>query len=61
MTGQLVDEHTAARLLGGISVKTLRRWRWAKRELPYTKVGARVFYNVSDIEQYLRQRRQGTR
>ena len=37
----LVNEHEAARLLG-LSVKTLRRWRWAGRGPNFVKIGSAV-------------------
>lgn len=50
---RLIDEYeTAARL--GLSVKTLRRWRWARKGLPYVKVGAvAVRYSESDISSFI--------
>jgi hypothetical protein len=35
-----------------ISPRTLERWRWAGAGLPFTKVGGRVLYSVTDIEAY---------
>ena len=35
-----------------ISPRTLERWRWAGEGLPFTKVGGRVLYSLSDIEAY---------
>src|SRR5512144_2177480 len=35
-----------------ISPRTLERWRWAGEGLPFTKVGGRVLYSLSDIETY---------
>jgi hypothetical protein len=35
-----------------ISPRTLERWRWAGEGLPFTKVGGRVLYSLSDIEGY---------
>lgn len=49
---RLVDEHEAAALLG-LSVKTLRRWRWAGRELPFVKLGGSVRYDLADIDAYV--------
>lgn len=50
---RLIDEHeTAARL--GLSVRTLRRWRWARKGLPYVKVGAvAVRYSERDISSFI--------
>ena len=53
----LVDENEAAALLA-VSVKTLRRWRWAGRELPYHKIGNAVRYSLDDISGYVEQRKQ---
>jgi len=57
---RLVDEHEAAAILG-LSVKTLRRWRWAGREVAYIKLGAAVRYSLDDLERYVAEhRRQST-
>ena len=57
---RLVAEHEAAALLG-LSVKTLRRWRWAGRELPFIKLGSAVRYSLDDLERYVAEhRRQST-
>ena len=45
----LVNEHEAARLLG-LSVKTLRRWRWAGRPPAFIKIGRAVRYDPAVIE-----------
>lgn len=52
MSATLIDEHAAAEMLG-LSVKTLQRWRWAGRELPYVKLGNAVRYDVADLETYI--------
>jgi predicted site-specific integrase-resolvase len=46
---RLVDEHEAAAILG-LSVKTLRRWRWAGREVPFIKLGGAVRYDLADLQ-----------
>jgi hypothetical protein len=58
---RLIDEHRAAAILG-LSVKTLRRWRWAGSELPYIKLGrSAVRYDLTDLENYIAAgRRQST-
>jgi hypothetical protein len=58
---RLVDEHKAAAILG-LSVKTLRRWRWAGSELPFIKLGrSAVRYDLGDLEAYIAAgRRQST-
>ena len=37
----------------GMSVKTLEKWRWERRNLPYVKLGAAVRYKESDLEAWL--------
>src|SRR5205085_11532872 len=49
---RLVDEHEAAAILG-LSVKTLRRWRWAGREVPFIKLGGAVRYSLDDLNEYI--------
>ena len=44
----LIDEHEAARILG-LSVKTLRRWRWAGKPPPFLKIGAAVRYEPAEL------------
>jgi hypothetical protein len=53
----LVDETEAAKLLGNLSVKTLRRWRWQGCGPAFVKVGAAVRYQLVDIEAFLSARR----
>ena len=52
-TGQpseLIDEHEVSRLLD-IELATIRRWRWARRHLPFIKVGdTAVRYRRADVE-----------
>lgn len=54
---RLIDEHQAAALLG-LSVKTLRRWRWLKRGVPWIRVGAAVRYAPEDINAFIEVNRQ---
>ncbi|WP_281775882.1 helix-turn-helix domain-containing protein, partial [Bifidobacterium ruminantium] len=37
----------------GVSVKTLEKWRWERRNLPYVKLGAAVRYRESDLERWI--------
>lgn len=48
----LLDEHAAARRLG-LSVKTLRRWRWAGRGPRFVKLGAAVRYVQADLDTFI--------
>ncbi len=54
---RLVDEHEAAARLG-LTVATLRRWRWARRGPQWVKVGAAVRYAPSDIVAFIEAGRQ---
>ena len=44
----LINETEAARILD-LSVKTLRRWRWAGQGPRFVKVGTCVRYAVADL------------
>ena len=48
----LIDEHEAARILG-LSVKTLRRWRWAGRPPGFLKIGAAVRYDPAELASFI--------
>lgn len=47
---QLVNEHQAARYLG-LSVKTLRRWRWSGHSPAFYKLGSAVRYSLADLQE----------
>ena len=50
----LVNEVGAASILG-LSVKTLRRWRWAgKPDLPFHKIGSAVRYDLADLTSFIK-------
>jgi hypothetical protein len=53
----LLDEHETANRLG-LSVKTLRRWRWLKRGLPWVRVGAAVRYVPEDVVAFIEANRE---
>ena len=48
----LVDEHEAARILS-LSVKTLRRWRWAGRPPSFHKLGSAVRYDTEVLGEFI--------
>ena len=48
-----LDEHELA-LRWGISVKTIRRWRQHHLGPVFCKLGARVTYLISDVEEFER-------
>ena len=48
----LAKEAEAARVLG-LSVKTLRRWRWAGKGPTYLKIEGAVRYDLADIEAFI--------
>lgn len=49
---RLLDEHEAAARLG-LTVATLRRWRWARRGPAWVKVGAAVRYSPTDLAEFI--------
>jgi predicted DNA-binding transcriptional regulator AlpA len=51
-SAHLLAEAEAARILG-LSVKTLRRWRWAGQGPSFRKLGRAVRYASSDLEAYI--------
>jgi hypothetical protein len=46
---RLVDEHEAAARLG-LTVATFRRWRWARKGVPWIKVGVIGPHRVVRVE-----------
>jgi hypothetical protein len=48
----LINEHEAAIRLG-LSVKTLRRWRWLRRGPPWVKIGNAVRYVPHDLAAFI--------
>ncbi len=48
----LANEAEAARILG-LSVKTLRRWRWAGKGPRFLKIEGAVRYDLEDIEAFI--------
>lgn len=57
-TTKLLSPDTVADLLG-VSKQTLAVWRCERRyPLPYVKVGSRVRYRPSDVQQFMTERLQ---
>jgi predicted DNA-binding transcriptional regulator AlpA len=54
---RLFDEREAAARLG-LTVATLRRWRWARRGPAWVKVGAAVRYSAADLAAFIEAGRQ---
>jgi len=54
----LVDERTVAKFYG-VSVATVRRWRWLRTGPKFHKIGALCRYRMTDLEAYLRSTRTG--
>ncbi len=48
----LVNE-TAAAMILALSVKTLRRWRWAGKGPRFVKIGAAVRYDPADLSAFI--------
>jgi predicted site-specific integrase-resolvase len=51
----LIDEKKAAEVLG-VAVKTLTRWRWARKGPPYYRVGG-IRYRLVDLDRYVQSNR----
>ena len=49
---RLLNEQEVALYLR-IAVATLRRWRWAGKELPFVKIGSHVRYDLRDLDAYI--------
>jgi predicted DNA-binding transcriptional regulator AlpA len=54
----LLNEHDVARITG-LSVASVRRWRYLKRGPQYLKLGAAVRYKSDDISAWLGSRPRG--
>jgi predicted DNA-binding transcriptional regulator AlpA len=52
------DERVVATALG-VSRKTLQSWRLQRKGPPFLKLGARVAYPVSQVNEWCRRRTQG--
>ena len=52
----LVDQERAAALLGGLSVRTLERWRLEGCGPRFVRVGRRVMYEPSALADFVRRR-----
>lgn len=53
---QTMNEYEMAAYIG-LSVATLRKWRFKGQGLPYSKVGKRVIYLKDDADSYLYSKR----
>ena len=51
-TDRLLTETEAASLLN-LSIKTLRRWRWAGRPPGFLKIGAAVRYDPAELASFI--------
>jgi len=54
----LLDEYAVAKFYG-VSVATIRRWRWLHSGPTFYKIGALCRYRMTDLEAYLRSTRTG--
>lgn len=49
---QWLNEKEVSEMTGS-AVQTLRNHRYKRRGIPYCKVGGRVLYKLSDVENYM--------
>lgn len=47
-----LNEEEAARVVG-VTVATLRKWRWERKQPTFLKVGRLVKYRLSDLHAFL--------
>ena len=52
LTEPLLPTRRAAELLGGLSVRTLERWRVEGRGPRYVRIGGRVMYDPRDLAEF---------
>ena len=52
----LLDEYAVAKFYG-VSVATIRRWRWLHTVPTFHKIGALCRYRMADLEAYLQSTR----
>lgn len=52
MLPNLVNEHELSGLIK-ISTSTLRKWRWEGKGPKFIKMGRRVVYRMSDVEEFI--------
>jgi hypothetical protein len=52
-----MTQEVAARYLGGLSVKTLERWRVLGIGPAFRKLGRRCFYTVADLDEWAEQQK----
>jgi excisionase family DNA binding protein len=53
LTSTLLSADQVAQLTG-ISIDTLAQWRSQRREIPYLKIGRKIRYDLTDVQNYLR-------
>ena len=56
---RLIKEAEAAEMIN-FKVTTLRRWRWAGKELGYLKIGGAVRYDPVELQAYIEARRRNS-
>lgn len=53
LPNDLLSEKEVAELLR-IKPQTLAKWRCHKRPLKYTKLWGRIYYNIEDVKEYIK-------
>ncbi|MBX4992854.1 hypothetical protein ABID08_002021 [Rhizobium binae] len=51
---ELLPPSAAGKYLGGVPVDTLRWWRWRRTGPTFCRVGRRVMYRRSDLDNFIR-------
>ena len=52
MNQQLINEREVESYIG-ISINTLRKWRWEGKGPQFVKLGRRVMYRIQDVEAFI--------
>jgi hypothetical protein len=53
MEKQILNEEDAAKYLTLINKQTLANWRCNKKGPAYSKIGGRIIYRLSDLDNYI--------
>jgi len=57
LAGYLTAQQLADEL--GVDIRTIWRWRWARKAPPAYKLGGRLMFKKSEVEDWVAQQREG--